>query len=186
MTMSNIRNLDQHNIYTDLMKCFAKHGHTVVIVSPAEKRYGLDSSLEVFDKISILNVKIGNLQKCGMIEKGISMMTISRCFKKTINKFLPSFKADLILYSTPPITLCGVVEYLKKKYNAITYLMLKDIFPQNAVDIGIMKTTGIKGVVYKYFSRLENKLYNVSDYIGCTSNANVKYLIEHNRDIMSR
>ena len=35
----------------------------------------------------------------------------------------------------------------------------KDIFPQNAVDIGILSKTGMKGVLYKYFRGQEKKLY---------------------------
>ena len=43
----------------------------------------------------------------------------------------------LILYSTPPITLATPVKRLKKLFGCRTYLMLKDIFPQNAVDLGM-------------------------------------------------
>ena len=59
-----------------------------------------------------------------------------------------------------------LVEYFKKRDNAKTYLMLKDIFPQNAVDLGMMKTTGVKGLIYKYFRKQEKKLYAISDRIG--------------------
>jgi aspartate 1-decarboxylase len=54
--------------------------------------------------------------------------------------------------------------------------MLKDIFPQNAVDLGMIKTTGIKSLLYKYFRRKEKGLYFISDRIGCMSQANVDYV----------
>ena len=93
---------------------------------------------------------------------------------------------DLILYSTPPITLLGTVKYLKKTNpQAQTYLLLKDIFPQNAVDIGMMRTTGLKGLLYRYFRKKEKALYRLSDHIGCMSPANVKYILEHNPDLNS-
>ena len=89
----------------------------------------------------------------------------------------------MILYSTPPITFCGVVEYFQKRDNAKTYLMLKDIFPQNAVDLGMMKTTGAKGLIYKYFRKQEKKLYAISDRIGCMSQANVEYVLKDNPEV---
>ena len=64
--------------------------------------------------------------------------------------------------------------------------MLKDIFPQNAVDIGILNTTGIKGIIYHFFRTKEQRLYALSDYIGCMSQANVDYVLNHNPEIDKR
>jgi glycosyltransferase involved in cell wall biosynthesis len=58
--------------------------------------------------------------------------------------------------------------------------MLKDIFPQNALDIGMLKKSGWKGIVTKYFFAKEKKLYLLSDYIGCMSEANVEFLKKNN------
>ena len=83
----------------------------------------------------------------------------------------------------PPITLVGIVEYVKKRDGAKSYLLLKDIFPQNAVDIGMMSKTGVKGLLYKYFRAKEKKLYAISDKIGCMSLANVEFVLNHNPEI---
>ena len=61
--------------------------------------------------------------------------------------------------------------------------MLKDIFPQNAVDLGMMRTNGIKGLLYKVFRKKEKQLYAVSDKIGCMSQANVDYVLKHNPEV---
>ena len=87
------------------------------------------------------------------------------------------------MYSTPPITFCNAIEYVKRRDNAKTYLLLKDIFPQNAVDIGMMSKSGIKGHLYKFFRNKEKKLYGLSDYIGCMSPANVEYVKQNNPEI---
>ena len=58
--------------------------------------------------------------------------------------------------------------------------MLKDIFPQNAVDLGMMSKTGI---IYKYFRNQEKKYYKYSDYIGCMSQANLEYVLKHNPEV---
>ncbi len=174
---------DERNIYTDLLRQFMKDGHNVYAVCPSERRNGEKTNLKRFDSSAILTVKTFNIQKANILEKGIGTLTIKGKFIRAIKKHFKGIKFDLILYPTPPITLFGVVKFFKKRDNAKTYLMLKDIFPQNAVDLGLIKTSGIKGLIYKYFRKLEKKLYAVSDRIGCMTDANAKYVLEHNPEI---
>lgn len=84
-----------------------------------------------------------------MIERGISTLTTETKFVREIKKHFADVKFDLVLYSTPPITLQEAVSYVKKRDNAKTYLILKDIFSQNAVDLGMMSKTGIKSLLYR-------------------------------------
>ena len=100
-------------------------------------------------------------------------MLLEKQFIYGIKKFLKNNQFDLILYATPPISLNGVVKFCKKKYNAKTFLMLKDIFPQNAVDLRIIKQNSF---IDKVFSKKEENLYQLSDYIGCMSQKNLEYL----------
>jgi glycosyltransferase involved in cell wall biosynthesis len=87
---------------------------------------------------------------------------------------------DVLLYSTPPITFQKIIVKLKKKYNCVNYLLLKDIFPQNAVDLGMIKKNSLLHIFFRYKERM---LYQYSDIIGCMSPGNVKYLIEKNSGI---
>ena len=47
-----------------------------------------------------------------------------------------------------------VIKYCKKKFKCKSYLMQKDIFPQNAIDIGVLKKTGLKGMTRQDFYRI--------------------------------
>ncbi len=183
LTMSNIKTLNCHGIYEDLMREFVQNGHRVYIVAPNEKRYGESTALKEENGCKILRVRTGNLQKTNLIEKGISTLKITGQFKRAIRKYFKGVKFDLVLYSTPPITLVKVVNYIKKRDNAFTFLLLKDIFPQNAVDLGILRTRGLKGIIYKYFRKQEKKLYRISDKIGCMSQANADYVLQHNKQV---
>ena len=184
LTMSILRDIETHGIYEDLMLKFREYGHEVYIVSPRERRLGIRTSLYTLNNVHYLGVRTLNLQKTNVIEKGIGQVLVERQFKKAIIQYFPNVIFDLILYSTPPITFPNVIQYLKTTNPAAkTYLLLKDIFPQNAVDLGLMSKTGLKGLLYRYFRNKEKKLYDLSDHIGCMSPANVNYVMGHNPTI---
>lgn len=184
LTMSRVTDIAQSGIYTDLMRKFHNEGHSVYIVTPNERSLGHPTELFEQSGISILGVKTFNLQKTNVIEKGVGQMLMESQFKNAIKQYLDGVKFDLILYSTPPITFPRVIQYLKSANpEAKTYLLLKDIFPQNAVDLGMMSTSGLKGMLYDFFRKKEKKLYALSNHIGCMSPANVKYLLAHNPEI---
>lgn len=182
LTMSPIRSVENRNIYTDLMRKFRNEGHKVTIVSPIERRQGKPTSIVDNEGVKYLNVRSLNLTKTNVVEKGIGQILVEGQFKRAIIKYATDEKLDLILYSTPPITLIGVVKFLKRNNpKAVSYLMLKDIFPQNAVDIGMF---GKGSLFFKYFRKKEKELYRLSDYIGCMSPANVKFVLKNNPEIV--
>ena len=184
LTMSNLAEVEKHGIYSDLMRKFRDEGHDVYVVSPRERRTGEKTRLYDSGGVHFLGMRTLNLQKTSVIEKGIGQVLVEPQFKQAIRHHLGRMKFDLILYSTPPITFPNVIQYLKSTNpTAETYLLLKDIFPQNAVDLGMMTKTGLKGVLYRYFRNKEKKLYALSDFIGCMSPANVRYVVEHNPEV---
>lgn len=186
LTITRILSVDDRELYQDLMRMFRDEGHNVYIVTPRERRYKESTSLQVVGGVHIFGVKTMNLQKTNILEKGIGTILIERQFKQAIKNHIRGVDFDLILYSTPPITFPNVIKYLKQEYpKAKTYLLLKDIFPQNAVDLGMMSKSGVNGMIYRYFRNKEEKLYAASDYIGCMSPANVRYLLAHNPSVSS-
>lgn len=183
LTLLDFDSIQERNIYTDLLREFVKHGHYVYAISPVERRKSEKTHLINDERSVILRLNIGNIQKTNILVKGISTISIESIFISGIKKYFSKVKFDMIIYSTPPITFCNAIEFVKKRDNAKTYLLLKDIFPQNAVDIGMLTKTGVKSVLYKYFRKKEKKLYRISDHIGCMSKANVNYVLKHNKDI---
>lgn len=183
LTIGQMDGIENKGIYTDLLRQFRDNGNVVYTVSAYEKRKGLKTTLTDDNGAHMLHVKIGNITKCNIIEKGISTVLIEFQFIKAIKKYFKDIKFDLVIYSTPPITFVNAVKFVKKRDGAKTYLLLKDIFPQNAVDLGMMKKRGVKGLLYKYFRNKEKKLYALSDKIGCMSQANADYVLKHNPEI---
>ena len=182
-SISPIADAAGHSISLDLLHEFQKNGHSVYIVCAVEKKAQTETYLTEEAGCHILRVKIGNNKKANIIEKGITTVRLPSLYIKAIKQYFADVKFDLVLYPTPPVTHYETVRFIKKRDGAATYLLLKDIFPQNAVDIGMMRKSGMKGLLYRYFRKKEKKLYAISDRIGCMSQANVDYVLAHNPEV---
>lgn len=180
LSISHFSSVNDENIYMDLMHEFCDKGHHIYMVSPIERKYKKPTQLFQKDNFTILQVKVFNIQKTNIVEKGFSTLTVPYLFKKAIKKYYCGIKFDLIIYTTPPITFSSLIKKIKNRDGAKTYLLLKDIFPQNAVDLQMFSR---KSLFYKYFRAKEKELYAISDYIGCMSPANKDFLIRYNNGI---
>ncbi|MEX0995991.1 MAG: glycosyltransferase family 4 protein [Flavobacteriaceae bacterium] len=180
LTLVRIDSLEERGIYQDLLRKFSKEGHRVFVVTPLERREKRPTQLQKQKLASILQVKTFNIKKTNVVEKGLGTLAIEHQYLRAIKKYLPSIKFDLVLYSTPPITFTKVIEYIKKRDGARSYLLLKDIFPQNAVDMKMLKKGSL---LHRMFEKKEKKLYAISDTIGCMSPANVQFVVNHNPEI---
>lgn len=180
LTLHPISDISERGIYTDLTREFIRHGHQIHIVVPAERRFHLPTGIKESDGAKILSVKTLNIQKTNLIEKGLGTLLLEYQYQRAIRKYWKNIKFDLILYSTPPITFNRVISSVKRQCEAKTYLLLKDIFPQNAVDLGMFSKGSF---VYKLFRKKEERLYQLSDHIGCMSPANVEYVLRYNPSI---
>lgn len=164
------------NLYTDLVEEFNNNGHNVYVAALLEKKNNKNTFTEKINGITVLRVKCGDMFNVNLVRKGITTISLPYKFKHAINKYFNSTKFDLIIYPTPPITFAPVVKYIKKRDKCKSYLILRDIFPQNARDLGLMNNN----LLFNYFRKKEQQLYDLSDYIGCMSQGNIKYVLEHN------
>ena len=183
LTIGDTGSIETRGTYFDILRYMRDMGHEIYVVTPLEKRLGLQTECRAENGVNMLRVRTGNITKCGMIEKGFSTLAISGQYKRAVLKYFKDIHFDLIMYSTPPITICNTVASIKRKTGAATYLLLKDIFPQNSIDIGTLSYSGPKGIISRYFRSSEKKLYAISDRIGCMSEANREYILKHNPEI---
>jgi glycosyltransferase involved in cell wall biosynthesis len=180
MSLVDMPSIDVRGLYSDLLREIAGRGHCIYCVSPTESLEGESARLVEQDNAVILRLKTGRIQKTNFIKKGINTLMLEPRIIRAVKRYFRDIEFDLVLYPTPPVTFAKVVKYVKKRDGASSYLMLKDIFPQGAVDIGIIKPGSL---IHRFFREKEKSLYEGADYIGCMSQANVKYLTSHNPGI---
>lgn len=173
--------LSERNLYSDLFDEISARGHEVIVFRPNENKFSGNPIKTKRGEASVISVPTGRITKTGKIVKSINMALLEQRYMWAIKKYLKK-PVDLVVYSTPPITFVNLIRKLKKEMSCSSYLLLKDIFPQNSVDLGMMSE---KSILYKILRRKECALYQVSDRIGCMSPANVQYLLAHNDFIKS-
>ena len=152
----------------ELSELIVSKGHSIEVITFAEwtkNKY----EKEVLNGVTIHRLKIpkanGSRLKRALIELSFSLRI--KIFLKKTNL---SNKEVLISYS-PSIFFGKAVKYLKKKWNAKSYLILRDLFPDWAVNVGLMK----KGLIYKFFKHYEKIMIKNSDFIGVESKKDISH-----------
>lgn len=167
----------------DLAYQFARVGHTVSVLVP-DHNLKSPHNVVVERGISIIRLKSPNIKVTNHILRAISEI------------FMPIFmlvnfllcrsnkcKFDVVIWYSPSIFLGPFVHYLKIRNNCISYLILRDIFPEWAVDLGLIRRGGISYFVFKAFSNYQNR---VADRIGIQTNGNIKYFERCSHEIKSK
>jgi len=165
-------------LYTQLVSQFHENGHDITVVAPMYDE--VTSGLQIEQGIKVIRVRTMKLFGVGLIKKGIANILLPYQYKKALKDNNISLDFDLIITPTPPITLYGVASWLKRKSKGKIYLVLRDIFPQNAVDLGMLNKGGL---IHSYFSRKERMLYAKSDAIGCMSQGNIDFIKKQNPEV---
>jgi glycosyltransferase involved in cell wall biosynthesis len=154
----------------DLGVEFRRQGHEVTILTPSD---AISSAFQVSieEDLRIARVKTGKLKGSARLLRAVREARLSATMWRKSKHFLSSIHADLIIFYSPAIFFGALVRRLKARWGCPAYMILRDIFPQWAVDAGILR----KGLVWRYFRKREIEQYEVADLIGVESQANLGY-----------
>ena len=158
----------------DLSREFVRQGHALTVMLPAA---GLSTPwlLEDFDGVQVLRLR-------APMTKDINYVS------RTINEFLMPFfmlrnlrKSTLatecwggVVWYAPSIFLGPLANALKKGSACKGYLIIRDIFPEWAADMGLMG----RSLPYKFFKAVANYQYSVADVIGIQTQGNRVYFAD--------
>lgn len=168
----------ESGLYPELVEELSLGGSEICVVAPTVDAKSVGVRNE--GGIDVIRVATGPLFATHLLRKGINNLLLPLHFYLAIQKHLRSWDPDWIVTPTPPITLMPLVWRLKRQTKAKSYLILRDIFPQNAVDLGLISRLG---PIYFFFRLLEKWSYTIAEQIGCMSPGNIQYVLKHNPSV---
>ncbi|MEG2587491.1 MAG: glycosyltransferase family 4 protein [Cetobacterium sp.] len=156
-----------------------KNNVTVATLSETGKTY-----LRKIDNVEVFKINVGDYYspKVTKIDKGLTMLKLPYIFIYNIKKYLGKNNYDLVITSTPMLNNPLLMKKLKLLYNSKVLLIIWDIFPQNAVDLKIIKNKFLINI----FSKKYNKAIDLADYISCMSQGNKEYLEEKYPKVLNK
>lgn len=158
----------------DLSREFAAQGHQLTVILPSweiKKNF----LLEEMEGFQILRLKSPKTKDVNYARRTIAEFLMPFFMRKGYKKApLRHEKWDGIAWYAPSIFHGPFVNYLKKSSDCKGYLIIRDIFPEWAVDMGLMG----KGVIYHLFSAVARYQYSVADVIGVQTPGNLAYFEE--------
>jgi glycosyltransferase involved in cell wall biosynthesis len=157
----------------DLGVELTQNGHQVIVLTPSEANQE-ELEITVEDGVTVLRAKAGKIKGVSKIVRALREMQLSSLLWNKAKGYLRKHPCDLVVYYSPTIFLGPLVKRLRTLWNCSTYLVLRDIFPQWAVDAEVLK----KGLAYWYFRFKELQQYKLADVIGVLSPANLQYFAE--------
>jgi glycosyltransferase involved in cell wall biosynthesis len=155
----------------DLSREIAKNGHSIfVLVSSPElkKNWQIDK----YENIHIVRLKTFQTKDVGYFRRTFAELIMPFVMFLNYQKTLLKYKKwDGIIWYSPSIFLGPIVWLLKKKSGCKSYLIIRDIFPEWAYDMGLMR----KGLKFLFFKLIANYQNSVADIIGIQTEGNRIY-----------
>lgn len=159
-----------HDLAVELLRL----GHEPIVLTPDDHLTSC-SAVEYIDGIKVLRIKTGKIEKASRIVRAINEALLSLVLWHRGKKLFKSNKCELIVWYSPSIFFGSLVKKLKKLFNCSSYLILRDIFPQWAIDTGVLKKNS---PICWFFRKKEMEQYEAADVIGVQSPANLDYFFE--------
>lgn len=155
----------------DLSREFARQGHalTVLLPSPDQDAPWL---LEDFDGVQVLRLKAPRTKDIGYVHRTLGELLMPLAMLRNLRKSpLANERWDGVVWYAPSIFHGPLASILKKRSGCKGYLIIRDIFPEWAVDMGLMG----RGLPYRFFDAVARYQYAVADVIGVQTPGNRVY-----------
>lgn len=155
----------------DLSIEMVRQGHEPMVMIPSAdlKQPWL---MEEMNGVRILRLKAPRTKDIGYMRRTIGEFLLPFMMLRNLRKSpLADVRWDGVVWYSPTIFLGPIVNALKKTSACRGYLIIRDIFPEWAVDMGLLS----RGIAYRFFKAIEHYQYSVADVIGVQTAANLFY-----------
>ncbi|MCU1788933.1 glycosyltransferase WbuB [Pectobacterium polaris] len=144
------------------------YGHHITVITPGFQQQN-NLEIEVLDGITIWRFNNGEIKGVGKIRRAINESLLSFKAWSAVKSHINKESFDGVIYYSPSIFWGRLVRNIKKRCQCRSYLILRDFFPQWAVDAGIIKKNSLIEIYFRYFERY---LYKQANKIGLMSKNN--------------
>lgn len=158
----------------DLSEEFARQGHqiTMMVASPEQPQPWL---LEEWRGVQVLRLKTPRTKDIDYVRRTLGEFLMPHAMWRNLQQSpLAGQQWDGVVWYSPSIFLGPMVKRLKRASACRSYLIIRDIFPEWAVDMGLMG----RGLPYRFFKAIANQQYAVADTIGIQTPGNDVYFQE--------
>lgn len=155
----------------DLSSEFARQGHaiTVLVASPELDE---DWRIDIWSGVRIVRLRTPKTKDVGYVRRTLGEFLMPYAMLRNLKKSpLAKEKWDGIVWYSPTIFLGPIAKALKKTSQCPSYLIIRDIFPEWAVDMGLMG----RGLPYRFFKAIASYQYSAADVIGVQTPGNLAY-----------
>lgn len=153
-----------------------RQGHSLTVLLPSPEINHDMWHEENFKGVRVVRFKSPSTKNVGRIRRIVGEFIIPFIILRKIHRNLMKFERfDGILWYSPSIFHGPLVSGLKKINACKTYLIIRDIFPQWAVDIGLMR----RGIIFLILDMVARYQYSLADVIGIQTSGNRKYFTEY-------
>lgn len=159
----------------DLAAEISAQGHEMFVATP-DSTLTRHRVIEERDGVTILRVRTGRIKDVHFVVRGLNEAQLSNSLWTAGRSFFRRHPCDLIIVFSPSIFFARLAQRLKQLWDCPTYLILRDIFPQWAIDAGVLPP---RAPQTWYFRHKERQQYRVADRIGVQSPANLDYFDGH-------
>lgn len=154
----------------DLAVEFLRQGHEATVLAPSDAiSRRIELTLE--DGLRIVRARTGKIKGARRALRAYQEARLSAILWKNAGPFLCGNPCDLVIFYSPTIFFSRLVRKLKMRWDCPSYLILRDIFPQWAVDTGLLR----KGPVLSYFRWKERQQYAAADVIAVQTKGDLEY-----------
>lgn len=155
----------------DLTREFMRQGHSLSVLLPAPDQ-SEPWKLEEFDGAKVLRLKAPRTKDIGYVRRTLAELAMPFAMLHNLRKSpLAKERWDGVVWYAPSIFHGPLVSSLKKSSACKSYLIIRDIFPEWAVDMGLMG----RGLPYRFFDAVAKYQYSVADVIGVQTPGNQRY-----------
>jgi hypothetical protein len=158
----------------DLAESFALLNCRPIVIIPGAMSQKKSWALEDGNGVQVLRLRAPETKGIGFIRRTINefLMPIFMIYGFKRSPFSGS-KFDGLVWYSPSIFLSFLVGFLKRNSTCRSYLILRDIFPAWAVDLGLLHQNSLP---YLFFKKIEAYQFSIANTIGIQSAGNLQYV----------